>query len=86
MTVQSPRKQTNSSKGRGKHKRRQATESKSSTKWADRCMYAELLEMKDEHQWMTSPDGVLEDGLPSDLETGWVAVGKSMSISIPRRG
>ncbi|GLB39340.1 putative functions as an U snRNP-specific nuclear import adapter [Lyophyllum shimeji] len=39
-------------------------------KWADRCMYAELLEM--------SPAGDGwggADGLPSDLESGWVAVG-----------
>jgi hypothetical protein len=49
-------------------------------------MYAELLEMRDEHQWMASPDGVLDDGLPSDLETGWVAVGTSMNLLIPQQG
>ncbi|KAH9940679.1 hypothetical protein B0H21DRAFT_878266 [Amylocystis lapponica] len=39
-------------------------------KWADKCMYAELLEMTEEY------DGAdLErDGIPDDIETSWVAV------------
>jgi snurportin-1 len=38
------------------------------SKWADKCMYAELLEI--------SPGGdTWACGLPEDLETGWVAVG-----------
>lgn len=37
-------------------------------KWADKCMYAELLEMSNEDAWTTN------DGLPHDLLTGWVAV------------
>ena len=41
------------------------------SKWADRCMYAELLEMK-EGGFDTSAD--LRDGIPEDIETGWVAV------------
>jgi snurportin-1 len=41
-------------------------------KWADKCMYAELLEMVADAPW--SADN-LNDGLPSDLESGWVAVG-----------
>jgi hypothetical protein len=45
-------------------------------------MYAELLEMKDIDQWSTSQDNILDDGLPSDLETGWVAVGGSRRISL----
>ncbi|KAK0206260.1 hypothetical protein DFS33DRAFT_1313526 [Desarmillaria ectypa] len=36
--------------------------------WADKCMYAELLEMNSEDPWTGT------DGLPDDLETGWVAV------------
>ncbi|KAG7445857.1 uncharacterized protein BT62DRAFT_138986 [Guyanagaster necrorhizus] len=36
--------------------------------WADKCMYAELLEMNSDDPWTTT------DGLPDDLETGWVAV------------
>lgn len=41
------------------------------TKYANKCMYAELLEMHD-------PPSSLSwgpDGLPEDLESGWVAVG-----------
>lgn len=41
-------------------------------KWADKCMYAELLEMNE------SFDGadvnIDRDGIPEDIETGWVAV------------
>ncbi|KAF9026146.1 hypothetical protein BDZ89DRAFT_1067814 [Hymenopellis radicata] len=36
--------------------------------WADKCMYAELLEMNTDDPWSSS------DGLPDDIETGWVAV------------
>ncbi|ETW75966.1 hypothetical protein HETIRDRAFT_330264 [Heterobasidion irregulare TC 32-1] len=44
--------------------------------WADRCMYAELLEMKEMEPWvMASERGEGHaDGLPDDLQTGWVAV------------
>ncbi|KAJ7669270.1 hypothetical protein DFH06DRAFT_1180464 [Mycena polygramma] len=38
-------------------------------KFADQCMYAELLEMSEDNSW-----GASADGLPEDLETGWVAV------------
>ncbi|KAJ6491384.1 hypothetical protein C8R47DRAFT_1122550 [Mycena vitilis] len=38
-------------------------------KFADQCMYAELLEMSEDNPW-----GASADGLPEDLETGWVAV------------
>jgi len=37
--------------------------------WADKCMYAELLEMKPEASW-DHTDG----GLPDDLELNWTAV------------
>ncbi|KAL1734120.1 hypothetical protein EV714DRAFT_203024 [Schizophyllum commune] len=36
-------------------------------KWADKCMYAELLEMSEDMPWDS-------DGIPADIETGWVAV------------
>ncbi|KAF7318250.1 hypothetical protein HMN09_00333500 [Mycena chlorophos] len=39
------------------------------SKWADQCMYAELLEMSEDNAWNEAADG-----LPEDLETGWVAV------------
>ncbi|KAI0764769.1 hypothetical protein C8Q74DRAFT_1283857 [Fomes fomentarius] len=40
------------------------------SKWADKCMYAELLEMKDGFY----SSGSVHDGIPDDIETGWVAV------------
>lgn len=40
------------------------------SKWADKCMYAELLEMKENSDVM----GEFADGVPDDIETGWVAV------------
>lgn len=49
--------------------------------WADKCMYAELLEMRDvgSHTGGSMVSGILSadesvDGLPEDLEEGWVAV------------
>jgi snurportin-1 len=56
------------------------------SKYADKCMYAELLEMRDEPAWdgtwgsqaqEATPDTESiggGDGLPSDLETGFVAI------------
>lgn len=55
-----------------KLKRRKRAKTEKPNKWADRCMYAELLEMKDDDVWPIH-DGVV-DGLPEDLESGWVAV------------
>ncbi|KAJ7201677.1 hypothetical protein GGX14DRAFT_464643 [Mycena pura] len=43
-----------------------------SSKWADQCMYAELLEMSEDSPWSAS--NASADGLPEDLETAWVAV------------
>ncbi|KAJ6572002.1 hypothetical protein B0H19DRAFT_1132151 [Mycena capillaripes] len=61
---------------RKKKKRKQKQKPKkagsANTKWADQCMYAELLEMSEDNAWGTSDSS--EDGLPEDLETGWVAV------------
>ncbi|CAE6355743.1 unnamed protein product [Rhizoctonia solani] len=52
------------SKPKPKSKR---SKQRKATKWADKCMYAELLEMQDsDHPW--------EDGLPKDLEREWVAL------------
>ncbi len=64
-------------KSKGKNKRRKKGKRKPS-KWADKCMYAELLELHDSPLWTTGygTQGVeqSEDGLPSDLESGWVAL------------
>ncbi|KAK7059639.1 hypothetical protein R3P38DRAFT_2837014 [Favolaschia claudopus] len=54
-------------------KKRKSKLRKGHNKWADRCMYAELLEMNEENCWDMSESGA--DGLPEDLETAWVAVG-----------
>ncbi|KAI8986774.1 hypothetical protein BD414DRAFT_515019 [Trametes punicea] len=40
------------------------------SKWADKCMYAELLEMNEGFDSTSN----LADGIPDDIETGWVAV------------
>ncbi|KAG5634173.1 hypothetical protein H0H81_003061, partial [Sphagnurus paluster] len=53
-----------------KKKKKKKNRGKRQNKWADRCMYAELLEMA-----VPRDDWDAADGLPSDLETGWVAVG-----------
>ena len=54
---------THSYKG---YKRRKARKAR---KWADKCMYAELLEMNP-----MSAEAGLPDGLPDDLQTAWIAV------------
>ncbi|KAF9254653.1 hypothetical protein L218DRAFT_1009443 [Marasmius fiardii PR-910] len=58
------------SRKRGKRKRTTRVGKSNNQKWADKCMYAELLEMNDVDGW-----GVQGDGLPEDIETGWVSVG-----------
>jgi len=56
-------------KRRKKNKKRNTNYNKPS-KWADQCMYAELLEMTaEEPMWASG-----QDSLPKDLETKWVAV------------
>lgn len=52
-----------------KKRRKKKGKNKNASKWADKCMYAELLEMSGDDPWSDV------DGLPEDLETGWVAVG-----------
>ncbi|KAJ1302128.1 hypothetical protein OPQ81_000957 [Rhizoctonia solani] len=62
--AKSPKPKTAGSKGKSKPKR---PKQRKATKWADKCMYAELLEMQDSgNPW--------EDGLPKDLEREWVAL------------
>ncbi|EMD38680.1 hypothetical protein CERSUDRAFT_113862 [Gelatoporia subvermispora B] len=39
-------------------------------KWADKCMYAELLEMNVDYGDVP----FVQDGIPEDIETGWVAL------------
>ena len=41
------------------------------SKWADKCMYAELLEMK---EGGFDASSVVRDGIPEDIESSWVAV------------
>ncbi|KAK2459614.1 hypothetical protein APHAL10511_008369 [Amanita phalloides] len=65
--------------GKKKHKKkRRGARANKPSKWADKCMYAELLEMVDPAVSSFDPDmvgdTVLDDGLPKDLETDWVAV------------
>ncbi len=70
--------------GKNSHKRRAEANKASngnkykagSSRWADKCMYAELLEMHGDEIWDANgcEDQGFNDGLPSDLEHGWVAV------------
>ncbi|KAI6158094.1 hypothetical protein BKA82DRAFT_14143 [Pisolithus tinctorius] len=63
---------TQPKKKRNKNKRKR-TKAKPS-KWADKCMYAELLEMKEDPNVWGDGKSEPDDGLPSDMEQGWVAV------------
>lgn len=56
-------------KGRRKNGTRSSNKAKKTSPWANKCMYAELLEMQETDQWAGG-----DDGLPGDLETGWVAL------------
>lgn len=59
-------------KRRGKPRRKRVKAKPS--KWADKCMYAELLEMNEEAHLWDNQSGDVIDGLPRDLEAAWVAV------------
>ncbi|KDQ22303.1 hypothetical protein PLEOSDRAFT_1109419 [Pleurotus ostreatus PC15] len=64
-------------KRKGKNKRSKGASKgqlRRQSKWANQCMYAELLEMLDDNVWSVSPDAAAHDGLPEDLEKGWVCV------------
>jgi len=65
--------QTLQKETKNKTKRKNKKRSNKAGKWADKCMYAELLEMSSDMPWC-SPDGTVNDGLPNDLESAWVAV------------
>ena len=65
--------QTLQKETKNKIKRKNKKRSSKTSKWADKCMYAELLEMSADAPW-GSPDGTVNDGLPNDLESAWVAV------------
>ena len=63
-----PKSKKKKRKGRGKSK---------PSKWANKCMYAELLEMNTDPIWSstwTHEALSVSDGLPDDLETAWVAL------------
>ncbi|KAI9454373.1 hypothetical protein F5148DRAFT_1229873 [Russula earlei] len=55
------------SKRKGRWKKPAKPSNKKTSPWANKCMYAELLEMQESELCK-------EDGLPSDLETGWVVL------------
>jgi len=59
-------------KRRGKNRRKRVKAKPS--KWADKCMYAELLEMDEETHLWDNQSGDANDGLPRNLEEAWVAV------------
>ncbi|KXN80805.1 Snurportin-1 [Leucoagaricus sp. SymC.cos] len=58
-----------STKGKSKRRKKKKGKNKKPSKYADKCMYAELLEMSEDNPWSDV------DGLPENLETAWVAVG-----------
>ncbi|VDC07446.1 unnamed protein product [Peniophora sp. CBMAI 1063] len=59
-------------------KKRKKKKKKRISPWADQCMYAELLEMTADASrrqvGSLGEDIEVDDGLPADLETAWVAV------------
>lgn len=60
-------------------KRRRKRGKKKPSDWANKCMYAELLEMREDTLYTNSWDNIgqapLHDGIPDDLETAWVGLG-----------
>ncbi|KAF8217803.1 hypothetical protein K438DRAFT_1795674 [Mycena galopus ATCC 62051] len=76
MSVSGSEPLTERNKNKKKKKRKPKTKkeqySATGSEWADQCMYAELLEMSEDTPWDML--GSSPDGLPEDLETGWVAV------------
>lgn len=70
-----------SGKKKGKNKRKaksrggqKAQSLKPNNKWADKCMYAELLEMTEDTEMSEFGEAGTIDGIPTDLESAWVAV------------
>lgn len=72
MQAQAPKKKKRKGKGRATSQPTKAGGKKNAkaSKWADKCMYAELLEMRDGFD----VPGDLRDGIPDDIESGWVAI------------
>ncbi|KAF9445583.1 hypothetical protein P691DRAFT_734685 [Macrolepiota fuliginosa MF-IS2] len=68
-TLQSPPPPIDSPTKSKNRRRKKKGKNKKPSKWADKCMYAELLEMSEDDPWSDV------DGLPNNLESGWVAVG-----------
>ena len=69
-------KKKSKSKRKGKARgggNRQRQSMKPNNKWADKCMYAELLEMTEDTS-MVGLDDSSVDGVPGDIESAWVAV------------
>ncbi|KAL5535549.1 hypothetical protein ACEPAF_3643 [Sanghuangporus sanghuang] len=63
--------------GKSKKKKKRKRRGKKPGKWANKCMYAELLEMRGDTLWTESLDigaASIHDGLPDDLETAWVGL------------
>ena len=65
--------ETPQSGSKKKLKKRKKRRTNKPSKWADKCMYAELLEMMSDDPWsggVPPHDGIVyNDGLPKDLET-----------------
>lgn len=58
-------------------KKKKSKSKKKPSKWANKCMYAELLEMREDPLWtgsFESGGARQNDGLPDDLETAWVGL------------
>ncbi|KAH8083300.1 hypothetical protein BXZ70DRAFT_958352 [Cristinia sonorae] len=67
-SVNGKKKSKNKRKGKGKGTPKTHSGSPVPGRWGDKCMYAELLEMNEDF------DQVKGDGIPGDIESGWVAV------------
>lgn len=50
------------------------TKTKQPSRWANMCMYAELLEMNHDDAMDMAAMGDVADGIPPDLQEGWIAV------------
>ncbi|THU97476.1 hypothetical protein K435DRAFT_838622 [Dendrothele bispora CBS 962.96] len=71
---ESPQQQQPKKKKGKKRRVRDRKDQDKPNEWADKCMYAELLEMNEDDPFAMSADGSGSDGLPDDLETAWIAV------------
>lgn len=63
--------------GKSRKRRKKGKGKKQPGPWSNKCMYAELLEMREEVPWNGSQDGASathSDGLPNDLDSSWVGL------------